>query len=461
MTADQPPIAGERRDLRRGALQLLGGSGVRIFARVLLITFVARMYGIEDFGRMGETVAMIELLATLATFGLSKTLLGKLGGENGDDDDVGRHIVNAAVLAGTLSTVLVVVLWISWPLFASADLAGFQFVLLGIPLIALAEVATTATRHFRTAFWDMFVKAFVRPWSFLLLSVAAYFGLIGASLPSGQIVTSQMALLSSYVLSLLLTAGAAIFALKRAFGAHFFKRSGKPIGKSVIDLAKLSWPTALNDTGLFAFRRIDVIILAVVAGPAETAVYYMARQISTVIEKVRHLYEPVLAPIIAQSKSLETIGSHLARLGLLIFAVQLLALCLLAVFGGTLLSWLGAGFATGLLVLLVILIGELFDGGFGLCELPMVYRNPAWPPRLVLASLALEIGLVWILAQKFGALGAAIGFAISMFALAAMRLWMVRSLYGFKVLSIKHVALVVIAVVALFLINLVWPLSFL
>ncbi len=427
-------MAGERRDLRRGAWQILGGSGVRMAARILLITFVARMFGIDDFGRLGETVAMIELLATFATFGLSKTLLGALG-EEADAQENARHIVNAGVLAGTISIVITAVLWAAWPLFASASLSGLQFVLLGIPLIALSEVATTATRHFRTAFWDMLVKAFIKPWSFLALSLAAYYGL------AGGIASSQHALLVAYIGSLALTAIAAALALRKSFGEGLLRAYSLQKARGTVILAKRSWPIALNDTGVFAFRRIDVIILAAVVGPKETAIYYMARQVGTVVEKVRHLFEPVLAPIAAQSTSSENIGHHLARLGLFIFAIQTVLICLFAIFGEAMLTWLGTGFATGLLVVLIILIGELFDGSFGLCELPMVYRNPAWPPRLVLGTLALEILLVWWLAQQFGAVGAAMGFAISMFVLAIMRVVMVHVLYGISVLGMRHLAL--------------------
>lgn len=449
MTAEPTPIAGEKRDLRRGALQILGGTGVRIIARVLLITFVARMYGIDDFGRLGETVAVIELLSTFATFGLSKTLLGRLS-EGQDDSAVGAQIIKAAIFAGILSFSMAALLWLAWPFLASPDLHQAKFVLLGIPLIALAEIATTATRHFRTAFWDTFVKAFVKPWSFLLLSLAAFYGFVSENAPFEHALSSEQALLVAYVGALLLTACAAGVALAKSFGPGFF---GQPIGSvraGLADLGKSSWPIALNETGLYAFRRIDVILLAMVSGPKETAIYYLARQIGTVVEKIRYLYEPILSPIIAQSKSLDTIGAHLKRLGFLIFSAQLGAICVFAIFGIPILAWFGGGFATGLMVLLVILAGELFDGSFGLCELPMVYRHPAWPPRLVLGTLALEIVLVWFLAQEFGALGAAIGFAISMVVLAGLRVAMVRRLYGFKVLDFRQPIMIAAAIGVIF-----------
>jgi len=428
-------LAGDRRDLRRGAIQILSGFGVRIVARILLITFVARMYGVADLGRLGETVAIIELLAAFATFGLSKTLLGKMGSNDGKAMPL-RAIREALLLVSALSIVISLALLAVWPWLTAPSLRGSQFILLGIPLLAIAEVATTATRHYRTVIWDTLIKALVKPWSFLILCVASYFGIRGLTLPSGHIVTSEQALLFAYVASLALTAILAIAAMLLAIRGEPRGELSRPSLAGVIGLARTSWPIALNDTGVFAFRRIDIIILAAIAGPQATGIYYLAQQIGTIVEKVRYLFEPMLAPIVAQSQRLDTIGAHLRRLCLFIFAAQLAIIAVIAAFGEPILGWFGTGFAAGLVVVLVVLIGELFDGSFGLCELPMIYNDPAWPPRLVLATLAVEAGLVWVLSEQYGATGAAIGFATAMLGLAIMRVIAVRKLYGYRLTGV-------------------------
>ncbi len=454
-------LAGEKRDLRRGAWQILTGSGSRMLARVLLITFVARFYGIEDFGRLGEAVAMLELLAAFATFGLTKTLLGNLGAIGLREDlpaiDPGKHIFDALALVCALSAALMAILWFAWPYILPASLSGSQFLLLGIPLIALTEVATTATRHFRTVFWDTLVKAFVKPWSFLLLGIFAYYAVRGFTMPSGHVITSEQALLIAYVGSLLLSAAIALLAMGKSFAAQTQRLATMPTLAGVIAMTRSSWPIAVNETGVFAFRRIDILLLAMVAGPKATGIYYLAQQIGTVAGKVRHLYEPMLAPIIAQSRSLETIGAHLTRLTLFIFTIQMFIISVFVIFGTTILELLGAGFTAGILVVIVILVGELMEGSFGLSELVMVYRDPALPPRQVLLTLALEVGLVWYLAGTYGAMGAAIGFAASMTALATMRIVMVRRLYGLKVISIKHLGVAAIAVTICLLASTVMP----
>lgn len=423
-----------------------------MFARVLLITFVARFYGIDDFGRLGEAVAMLELLAAFATFGLTKTLLGNLGAINPPEGipaiDPGKHIFDGLALVSGISIIIMVILWFAWPYVMPASLSGSQFLMLGIPLIALTEVATTATRHFRTVFWDMLVKAFVKPWSFLLLGIFAYYAVRGFTLPSGHMITSEQALLIAYVGSLLLSAIIALIAMGKSFSAQTRRLARMPSLAGVFAMARSSWPIALNETGVFAFRRVDILLLAAVAGPTATGVYYLAQQIGTVAGKMRHLYEPMLAPIIAQSRSLETIGAHLTRLTLFIFTIQMVIISIFVIFGGTILELLGADFAAGILVVIVILVGELMEGSFGLSELVMVYRDPALPPRQVLLTLALEVELVWYLADRFGALGTAIGFAVSMTALASMRIVMVRRLYGLKVLSWKHLGIAAIAAAA-------------
>lgn len=424
-----------------------------MFARVLLITFVARFYGIKDFGRLGEAVAMLELLAAFATFGLTKTLLGNLGGnglaEEDREIDPGKHISNALALVCLLSIIIMVILWFVWPYVRPASLsgAGSRFLLVGIPLIALTEVATTATRHFRTMFWDMLAKAVVKPWGFLLLGIFAFYAVRGGTLPSGHVISSEQALLMAYVGSLLLPAVIALIAMNKSFKSQDRQLARAPTVAGVIAIIRSSWPIALNETGLMAFRRADILLLAIVAGPTTTGVYYLAQQIGTVVAKMRHLYEPMLAPIIAQSRSLETIGAHLTRLTLFIFMTQMAIICVFVIFGNSILHLLGAEFAAGVLVVIVILVGELMEGSFGLSELVMVYRNPALPPRQVLLTLALEVALVSYLADNFGALGAASGFAIAMAALAGMRIYMVRRLYGLNVFQWRLLGITAIALV--------------
>lgn len=456
MNTEGNALVGERRALRRGALQILSGFGVRTVARVLLLTFVARVYGIADFGRLGETVAVLELAAAFATFGLSRTLLGKLGEDEGPPNP-GKHIAEALILAMLASGLITTILWFAWPYVAAKSLTGSQFLLIGIPLISLSEVATTATRHFRTVFWDTLVKALVKPWSFLLLGVLAYYWVRGMTMPSGHVVTSEQALLVAYVGSLALSAAVAGLAMARSFGAEERRQGENASFAGVLALARTSLPIAINDTGVYAFRRIDIILLSIVAGPKASGIYYLAQQIGTIVEKIRHLFDPMLAPIVAQSRSLETIGAHLKRLVLFIFATQLGIICLFVVFGGYVLDWFGSGFTVGLLVVVFILIGELMDGTFALCELPMVYRNPVWPPRMVMLTLALEMSLVWILADRYGPLGAAIGFACAMTALAIMRIGMVHRLYGFRVLSINHLLLAVGAILICLTANMFLP----
>jgi O-antigen/teichoic acid export membrane protein len=111
------------------------------------------------------------------------------------------------------------------------------------------------------------------------------------------------------------------------------------------------------------------------------------------------------------------------------------------------LAWFGPGFATGAGVLFLILLGEIFDGSFGLSELPLVFRHPKWPPRVVLATLAVECILISVLARQFGAPGAAAGFAASMFVLAIIRLALVHRKFGFRVITQSYFFVALIALI--------------
>lgn len=429
----------DRRDLRRGAWQILSGFGVRTVARILLIIFVARLYGVSDFGRLGETVAIVELAAALAIFGLNKTMLGRLA--NTGSHKEAATILEALTIAACVAFLLVCALWFLWPQFSDQAAGSTRIALLGIPLIALAEIALTATRHHRTVAWDTITKAIVKPWSFLLFALVGYVWAGSGPSPAQMLIIAYVASLGAATL----TAAVALFmtgGYRMASALRYFSLT------DTYCFARSSFPIAVNETAVFAFRRADIILLALVAGPTATGIYYLAQQIGTLVEKIRYLFEPMLAPIIAQSRSIETIGSHLRRLCLGVFATQLAIVALIAILGQPLLAWLNAGFAAGLIVVMVVLIGEVFDGSFGLCELPMVYRHPQWPPRLVLVALALEVGAVWLLASQLGALGAAMGFAAAMGLLAIGRISLVRRLYGIGVLNRRFGIALLTALVA-------------
>ncbi|GJL91860.1 lipopolysaccharide biosynthesis protein [Hyphococcus sp.] len=434
----------DRRDISRGARQILSGFGVRMLARVLLIVFVAKLFGAAVFGRLGETVAIIELAAAFASFGLTKTLLGEMA----RDESVGEHIttrfVEALILTGIVSLGLAGVLWSIWPTLFPTDAAP-RISVIGVPLIALTDVALTATRHHRTVAWDTIVKAAIKPWSFLILALASYALVTGRFTVTFPNLSMPHALIGAYLGSLTVSALVAFAATSFMFRGGV-KRA--PNSREILGMARRSFPIALNETGVFAFRRVDILLLGMVAGPAATGIYYLAQQIGTVVEKVRYLFEPMLAPIIAQSNSMALIGSHVRRLCLFVFTVQLSLLVLALLNSDGMLMWFGPGFAAGSGVLVLILLGELFDGSFGLSELPLIFRHPKWPPRAVLAALAVECALVMVLARQFGAAGAAAGFAASMFVLAVIRLALVRRKFGFHVISPVYAGILLAAVLS-------------
>lgn len=441
---DQGAIDRDRRDLSRGARQILSGFGVRMLARILLIVFVAKLFGASVFGRLGETVAILELAAAFASFGLTKTLLGELARDEASGAHITTRVAEAIILTGVVSIAIASILWLVWPILFPTDAAP-RIAVIGVPLIALADVALTATRHHRTVAWDTIVKAVIKPWSFLFCALAAY-ALVADRLPvqlSG--LSMSHALIGGYLASLAISAAIAFLAA----GAMFRGGLGRNINhREVFSMARRSLPIALNETGVFAFRRADILLLGMVAGPAATGVYYLAQQIGTVVEKVRYLFEPMLAPIIAQSTSLDLIGAHLKRLCLFVFTVQLGLLILALLNGDDLLAWFGPGFAAGAGVVLLILLGELFDGSFGLSELPLVFRHPKWPPRVVLAVLAIECVAVTVLARQFGAIGAASGFAFAMFFLAMIRLALVKRKFGISVLTPSYLFICLVALIS-------------
>jgi len=191
---------------------------------------------------------------------------------------------------------------------------------------------------------------------------------------------------------------------------------------------------------------MDILILGTVSGPEVTGVYYMAQQVATVPEKIRYVFEPMVAPVVAQARNRSGPSESSGRsdgssrrseewrqIPLVcrwILTLHLALLPALFVFGGDLLGLLGPGFEVGALVLIFLVLGELADGSFALSELPAIFYRPRVPPLIIGATLVFEGAAVAFFASHFGAPGAAAGFMLAMLGLAVGRAMFARNAFG-------------------------------
>ena len=428
----------DTRDIVRGALAILSGFGGRLIARIALIASAGHLFGAANFGRFGETAAILEVLGALGAYGFRRSLQGRLAVDEAAGRPCEQRLSEALLLSLALATTLSACLWL-WASRIGLGSGELPLFCLAVPpLLAIIEVALSATRYRRIMRWEV-ARTLCRPWSFLILALIAYAWT--STVPEGEAVPSERlgdGLIAAYVGSVVVAALVSIVGLTRVFGFAQLMRS-RPRMREILGLAREGFPTAFADTGAFLFRRLDILILGSVSGPEVTGVYYMAQQIATVPEKIRYVFEPIVAPVVAQARKHSSDPGRAGDSGewrqipvvcRWILTLHLALLPALVVFGGDLLGLLGPGFEVGALILVFLVLGELADGSFALSELPAIFYRPRVPPLIIGATLVLEGAAVALLASRFGAQGAAAGFMLSMMGLAMGRAVFARKAFG-------------------------------
>ena len=420
----------------RGGVASLGGFGGRLTARVGLMVAAGHLFGASELGKLAQVAATIEILSAIGVLGLKRTLLGMLSRDAANGRRVERRVAEALIAAGLISFVLTAGLWLFWPLLFSPQTPFPMFRLLAIPSIVISDVAWTATRYHRLIKWEVLTRCGVEPWSYLLFALlAAWAGLI------------EGGLLYAYVGSLFAALVFALCGLLRVFGWRSLWAE-PPRLRSLLAIPRESLPTGLTDIGVVLLRRVDILLVAVYTDPATTGVYFMVQQIATVPHKIHALFEPMLAPVIAalhHGKRPETIQAKLAGCCRWVMTLQLGLSVPLIIFGDHVLGLFGPEFAIGLFILAIILLAELLDGSFVLCETALVFAKPTIPPQLILIALIVEVVAITLLAPPFGAEGVAFGFLIATFCLAAGRLIAVRRLLGIRVIDRSYLYLALLA----------------
>lgn len=413
-------------DLRRTVIATSTSSLTRIVARILLIIFVVDLYGIGSFGYLGEVAASVELLAAMASLGLPKTIMAYFDRHRDDAGGSANLVTNALCLTGVTALGLSIILGLLWPLlfpYVPAYVAG------SILIIALTEMMLTLTRSRRIIKWESIVKGVVKPWGFFILAMAGYFIFV-QRLGAEPIII----LMAAYFLSLILSA---IFAFIGFF--QIIKNGqiilGQAKASAMLALGKESAPIAIVDAGSFAFRRLDIIILGALTSSNITGIYYLGQQFATVVEKMRYLFEPMASPILAQTRSIETIGRYLKKTCRWVFAASLGVAIATTIYAQPLMELFDVYYMNAIIFMAILLIGEVIDGSTGLIELPIIFRNPMTASRNMILALIAEAICVGIGAYNFGILGAAAGYTSGMMVLATLRLYSVKKLYGMHILD--------------------------
>lgn len=416
MSAADHHNADETAALARGGRTSFIGYVLRLAARFPFLFIAGRLYGAEALGRFAYATMVVELVAMLATLGLKRGLAEDMAHRGSPEGE--SHALYDALLLSLLAALAGAALLIAVPqiVFPTGAVTGWARL---FPLIIIANVvsdiclAALAFRHDIAA--TVRARSLVEPW---VLSIAALALAFTVLKPDGLII--------AYVLSMV---AAAIASLAPALSRFGLVGGWRPEPKALQNLVSRNLALAGADITEWGARRLDIFILGRFASPEIVGIYYVAQQIASLPQRLKSSFDPILAPVLTTNLAagnMVKVAAHVRQISFWVGAAQLGVVIALASTGRAGMGLFGPVFASGALVLAVLLTVELLAAQAAVAESALIYvargRNLFWS----LVGVGIQIGVSLVLVPRTDILGGGVGAALGL-AVSALFLSIVKS----------------------------------
>lgn len=420
-----PAGEGEVLGMAGGAGLNFVGAAFRQVAVAGIFLMLSRWLGPAGVGTYAQAFALLSVLALLSHVGLQAGLTRFVAVHLADGD---RKAVFGTVRLGlvvpTASALIlgaglyVAAPWIVEGVFDDPGLLmPLRYAACTLPAITFMEAALAATRGLRTMRAFALIGWMVEPTVRLGLTfglVIAGFGLRGA----------MIALLVSHVVGAILAG----WALRRLLGPPALPPSYHP--SDLFGFSVMSWGASLATSGLI---WADTILLGVYGSSEDVGLYNVATRLvilaSLAMRPINAAFAPRIADLHQRGHTTTLEGTYRMATSWIV-RLSLPAFIVVIAFPGDLLALFGAEFVVvGASTATVILAaGKLVDATSGPCNQMLVMSGrpvPAMVNNIVV--LFLNIGLnIWLI-PRYGILGAAVAWGVSLCLVNLLRLVQVWS----------------------------------
>jgi O-antigen/teichoic acid export membrane protein/Mrp family chromosome partitioning ATPase len=415
---------------RGGGLNLVGA--VCNQAALLGVTLlVARRLGRVDVGVYAQAYAFLALLSPLSMIGLTHGLTRFVAVYLAErDPGAVRGTVRLGLAASTLvASAVGAALFAAAPLLARGAFSEprltvpLQFVALALPASAFTNAALAATQGYRT----------MKPFALIGL----IFEPVARLLLAGALLLAGMGLRGVMLALLVSNLGAAVLAalaLRRVMGPQTAPPTYTP--SRLFSFSTMSWSAGLASTALI---WADILLLGLLGNSAQVGVYNVATrlvQLATfVMLPINAAFAPRIADLDARGRT-ESLRHAYQLAESWIVRLSLPGFVLLMVFPADLLTLFGRGFAIGAAVTMILAVGKFVDAATGPCGLML---NMSGRPGLNvldnLVGLVLNVVLNLLLIPRFGIVGSAVAWAVSLCLVNGARVvqvWMAMRMLPFE-----------------------------
>jgi O-antigen/teichoic acid export membrane protein len=388
----------------RGGLANLAGAGVAGAAGVGVTWLVARGLGPATAGSFFAATSAFVLFGSVARLGTSTALVywpARLRAQ-GRPELIAACLRSGLIPVAVLATVLGAGLWVLAPVLFGPFETPLRTLALFLPVAALSDSLLAATRGYRMMRPTVVLDKVARP-AGQLIGIALLFCLALWHAVPPQ--TWALAWVVPYVPAF----GFAAFLLWR-------RVSPIPRGKS---MARAFWaftaPRAIASGAQTALQRVDVLLVASLAGLAPAAAYAVAGRFIVLGQLANGAISQAVQPRLAERLSTrDTAGAArlyqaaTAWLILLSWPLHLLVLN----YADAYLRVFGESYVVAAPAVRVLAVGMLIATGCGMVDIVLsMAGRTTWNLINVLLALATMVLIDVLAIPKLGALGAAIGLA--------------------------------------------------
>jgi O-antigen/teichoic acid export membrane protein len=455
-TDDEAAItAKDNKDIAKGAGANFFGFIIRLGSRLPFLILAVALFGNELYGRYNYTITTIEICAAFATFGFKRSLFKFIH----DDEYAGKYSIEQVMISALLSSVLVSILF-TGIIILSAEMLAFLFdypeMVPGLKSLAPMVIIITAldvilagTRATRKMRYEVISRSLVEPY-FLLGSMLLFYYLD----------YSSFGLLMAYAVALI---AALIYALWGFCDLYSLEKTlkARPSLSLMKNLMRFSGPTAFHDLALLTFMRMDIFAVKFFFSEAILGVYTIAQQFATSVEKIYQSFYPILSPVMAKSlvaKDYKTVEQQMIMVSRWILMIQSILVILCIFYGETIFSAiLPEGIdqdmaMIGGMVLFFLMLGETINGGFGMADLPVIYRSPFFNPIISLTMIPVYILLAYLFTQytSFGPIGVAMALCSTYLLMNLLRVMVIKKMFNINMLKLRIFKVIFAAIATTF-----------
>ncbi len=371
-------------------LRLLGG---------LPFLFVGfRFYGVDEMGRFAAAFVVIEIFALICSLGEKRGLAQRLTEGVEDQEDTPANLVFDALLVSLLFSGLACLLLITFPviIFPSGTNSEFDmWMIAAIPAFALTEILLAAQAYKYDIATTVRARAVVEPWTKSILVAGLFFV---PALASGGI---ALAFLTAIYAALV----TALYSFLKTYG---LPKGWRPRPRYLTKMTSRAVPLIGADVIERGTRLLDVFLLGQFTSAGTVGIYWFAKEVVSLPQKLKTSFEPILAPVITKNLktgNMEAIAFQVQQVGFWIIALQFGIALTLAIPGEAVMGLGGPDIVGGTGALAILLSAEVIASMAVVSESVLVYiarkRNLAISVGIITLQGALTVGFI-LLVQHLG-----------------------------------------------------------